>query len=117
MLTTLFATSKTTNGDKIETIKFGKKTARLLPIQISIGFSGVDKRDEIIPFAFSLVNVPLVKNGMLITSGISVSIKRILEIIVQEIALEEISSRSGNNQLIETTAAAVRTRNISKRIL
>ncbi len=25
MLTTLFATSKTTNGDKIETIKFGKK--------------------------------------------------------------------------------------------
>ncbi|MED1921678.1 hypothetical protein [Bacillus velezensis] len=117
MLTTLFATSKTTNGDKIETIKFGKKTARLLPIQISIGFSGVDKRDEIIPFAFSLVNVPLVKNGMLITSGISVSIKRILEIIVQEIVLEEIRSRLGNNQLIETTAAAVRTRNISKRIL
>ncbi|BDG78971.1 hypothetical protein BSF_07000 [Bacillus subtilis] len=38
-----------------------------------------------IPFAFSLVNVPLVKNGMLITSGISASIKRILEIIVQEI--------------------------------
>ncbi|MER2458094.1 hypothetical protein ABS751_09510 [Bacillus subtilis] len=39
MLITLFATSKTTNGDRIETRKFGKKTAKLLPIHISIGFS------------------------------------------------------------------------------
>ena len=72
MIAVKFTVTKTINVEIIDTANPGRKTARLLPIHISLGLSGVAKRDDIFPLTFSLVTGKLAKaqiNVMRIKSG------------------------------------------------
>jgi len=56
-----FTASKTISVEKTEIANPGRKIARLLLIQISLGLSGVAKRDAMFPLTFSLIMGKLAK--------------------------------------------------------
>lgn len=55
LITIKFTLNKTISVETIEITNPGRKMARLLPIQISLGLSGVAKRDAMLLLAFSLI--------------------------------------------------------------
>ena len=55
LITIKFTLNKTISVETIEITNPGRKMAKLLPIQISLGLSGVAKRDAMLPLAFSLI--------------------------------------------------------------
>ena len=55
LITIRFIASKTISVETVEIIKPGRKIARLLPIQISPGESGVASKEAILPLTFSLI--------------------------------------------------------------
>ena len=59
-----FTASKTISVEKTEMANPGRKIVRLLPIQISLGLSGVAKRDSMFPLTFSLIIGRLEKTQM-----------------------------------------------------
>ena len=59
-----FIVINTISVETIDIISPGRKIARLLPIQISLGLSVVAKRDEMFPLTFSLMIGKLAKAQM-----------------------------------------------------
>ncbi|GAI78667.1 unnamed protein product [marine sediment metagenome] len=59
-----FTVSKTISVETTEIANPGRKIARLLPIQISLGVSVVARRDATLPFTFSLIIGRLEKTQM-----------------------------------------------------
>ena len=55
LITIKFTLNKTISVETIEITNPGRKMAKLLPIQISLGLSGVAKRDAMLLLAFSLI--------------------------------------------------------------
>jgi hypothetical protein len=64
LITIKFIASNTISVETIEMASPGRKIARLLPIQISLGLSGVANRDAMFPSTFSLIIVKLEKAHM-----------------------------------------------------
>jgi hypothetical protein len=61
LIATKFTANSTINVETMEMTNPGRKIARLLPIQISLGLSGVAKRDSMFPLTFSLTMGKLAK--------------------------------------------------------
>jgi hypothetical protein len=61
LIATKFTANRTINVETMEMTNPGRKIARLLPIQISLGLSGVAKRDSMFPLTFSLTMGKLAK--------------------------------------------------------
>jgi hypothetical protein len=61
LIATKFTANSTINVETMEMTNPGRKIARLLPIQISLGPRGVAKRDAMFPFTFSLIMGKLAK--------------------------------------------------------
>ena len=59
-----FIVNKTISVETTEMANPGRKIARLLPIQISLGLSGVARRDAMLPLTFSLIIVKLANAQM-----------------------------------------------------
>jgi hypothetical protein len=64
LITMKFIANNTISVETIEIANPGRKMARLLPIQISLGLSGVANRDAMFPSTFSLIMVKLAKAQM-----------------------------------------------------
>jgi hypothetical protein len=64
LITIKFTANSTISVETIEIANPGRKMARLLPIQISLGLSGVANRDAMFPSIFSLIMVKLEKVHM-----------------------------------------------------
>ena len=61
LITIKFIANRTIRVETMEMANPGRKIARLLPIQISLGLSGVANRDAIFPLIFSLIMGKLAK--------------------------------------------------------
>jgi len=67
-ITMKFTANKIISVEITEIANPGRKMAMLLPIQISLGLSGVARRDSTLPSAFSLIMVKLAKAQMKVIS-------------------------------------------------
>ena len=68
IMTIKFTAIKIISVQTTEIANPGRKIARLLPIQISLGLNGVARRDSTLPLTFSLMTVKLAKAQMKVIS-------------------------------------------------
>ena len=68
IITIKLIVNKIISVEIVEIIYPGRNMAMLLPIQISLGLSGVAKRDSMLPLTFSLIMVRKAKTQMKVIS-------------------------------------------------